>query len=92
MIDLYYWPTPNGRKVSILLEDIVNRDQYLDKLQAKGIEARPFFYALSDMNIYKMYCNEFTTCAHIISKKGLTLPTYESLKSLEDLKYLIIND
>ena len=22
MIDLYYWPTPNGRKVSILLEEI----------------------------------------------------------------------
>ena len=22
MIDLYYWPTPNGRKVSILLEEL----------------------------------------------------------------------
>ena len=22
MIDLFYWPTPNGRKVSILLEEI----------------------------------------------------------------------
>ncbi len=21
MIDLYYWPTPNGRKVSIMLEE-----------------------------------------------------------------------
>jgi perosamine synthetase len=75
--------------VSLLLDDVVNRDQYIDKLQAKGIEARPFFYPLSDMNIYKMYCNEFTTYAHIISKKGVTLPTYESLKSLEELKMLI---
>ena len=22
MIDLYYWPTPNGRKISILLEEL----------------------------------------------------------------------
>ena len=22
MIDLYYWPTPNGKKVTILLEEV----------------------------------------------------------------------
>ena len=42
MIDLYTWPTPNGRKISIMLEelkvpytiypiDILNEEQFSDK-------------------------------------------------------------
>ena len=45
MIDLYTWPTPNGRKISILLEElnapynvipinIYNKEQFSKKLSA----------------------------------------------------------
>jgi len=75
--------------VSILIDERINRDEYILKLKGKGIDARPFFYPLSDMEIYKPYCKSATHIAHKISKIGLNLPTYESLKSISEIKNIL---
>lgn len=35
MIDLYTWTTPNGRKVSIMLEDFPNVKRWFDVISAR---------------------------------------------------------
>ena len=77
--------------VSVLLDEKIDRDLYIEKLKEKGIGARPFFYPLSDMDIYKSYCKGSTPVSHKISKVGLNLPTYECLKSLEQIKSIFVN-
>jgi perosamine synthetase len=72
--------------VSVLLDKKINRDEYLSKLKERGIDARPFFYPLSEMDIYESYCKLDTPVAKMLSARGLSLPTYESLKSIEDIK------
>ncbi|WP_419771207.1 MAG: aminotransferase class I/II-fold pyridoxal phosphate-dependent enzyme [Candidatus Marinarcus sp.] len=77
--------------VSLLVPKHINRDAYMSQLKTNGIDARPFFYPLSDMDIYKPYCKEFTPITHKISKVGINLPTYESLKSIEEIKEILKN-
>jgi len=72
--------------VSILVNENVDKDEYIDELKENGIDARPFFYPLSDMDIYKSYCNVGTPISKMLSKRGFNLPTYESLKSLNEIK------
>ncbi|WP_320035327.1 aminotransferase class I/II-fold pyridoxal phosphate-dependent enzyme [Halarcobacter sp.] len=83
-----------GRKkitwlVSILIKEDIDKNNYILKLKEKGMDARPFFYPLSDMKIYKPYCKNKTPITHKLSKLGLNLPTYESLKSLQKIKKII---
>lgn len=75
--------------VSVLLSEQINRDEYIQKLREKGIDARPFFYPLSDMEIYQKYAKQETPVAHKLSKRGLNLPTYESLKSMDEIKSIL---
>jgi len=75
--------------VSILVDKSIDKDKYINKLKENGIDARPFFYPLSDMEIYKSYCKNNTPVAHKLSKAGLNLPTYESLKSVNEIKKII---
>ena len=75
--------------VSILIDKSINREDYIGKLKAKGIDARPFFYPLSDMDIYKKYCKNKTVITHKLSNIGLNLPTYESLKSVDEIKRIL---
>lgn len=72
--------------VSVLLDDSIDREQYIQKLKENGIDARPFFHPLSDMDIYKNYCKHETKTAHKLASVGLNLPTYESLKSINELE------
>jgi perosamine synthetase len=72
--------------VSVLVDKNIDKDEYMNKLKENGIDARPFFYPLSDMDIYKPYCNVNTPVTKMLSKRGFNLPTYESLKSLDDIK------
>ena len=74
--------------VSLLVEGPKSRDYLVKKFVNNGIDARPFFYPLSDMDIYKSFCNTYTINSHTVSKKGLSLPTYESLKSIEKIKQI----
>jgi perosamine synthetase len=75
--------------VSVLLDDSINREEYIHNLKERGIDARPFFYPLSDMKIYKKYSNNETPVTHKLSRIGLNLPTYESLISIEDIKTIL---
>lgn len=72
--------------VSVLLDENIDREKYIVTLKEKGIDARPFFYPLSDMDIYKEYCKAETVVTHKLSKVGLNLPTYESLKSMSEIR------
>jgi perosamine synthetase len=75
--------------VSILIDESIDRDEYIRKLQENGIDARPFFYPLSEMDIYKPYCRCKTLVAYKLSKIGFNLPTYESLKNLDEIKFTL---
>jgi len=65
------------------------RDILIKQLKDNGIDARPFFYLLSDMDIYKKYSYAENSHAKKISSCGINLPTYESLKSLEQIEIII---
>lgn len=69
---------------SILVDTPINRDALIVELKEIGIDARPFFYPLSVMEIYKDYL--FSNKNSIeLSKKGLNLPTYASLYKLDKI-------
>ena len=55
MIDLYYWPTPNGHKVTLLLEELAEAGARLDYTVkpvniGKGDQFAPDFLAISPNN------------------------------------------
>jgi perosamine synthetase len=75
--------------VSILIYEKTDREDYLSKLQERGIDARPFFYPLSDMDIYKQYCKKDTLVTSAISKSGINLPAYESLNNMKKIQYIL---
>ena len=76
--------------VSFLLDENTNRDKYIDNLRDKGMDARPFFHPLSVMEIYKEYCRNKTPVSNKLASRGLSLPTYESLKSLNEVKKILM--
>jgi len=50
MIDLYYWPTPNGRKISIMLEECGLDYRPIPVDIGSGDQFRPEFLAISPNN------------------------------------------
>jgi GST-like protein len=50
MIDLYFWPTPNGRKVSIVLEELGLPYRVNPVNIGKGDQFKPDFLAISPNN------------------------------------------
>ena len=55
MIDLYYWPTPNGHKVTLLLEELAELGEGLEYAIkpvdiGKGDQFKPEFLAISPNN------------------------------------------
>ena len=50
MIDLHYWPTPNGWKISIMLEECGQPYQMLPVNIGKGAQFAPDFLAISPNN------------------------------------------
>lgn len=77
--------------VSLIVNDGVDRDITVKKLNDLGIEARPFFYTLSEMDIYKKYCKIATPIARKISRSGFSLPTYEVPQKINILKGALLN-
>lgn len=67
--------------VSALKED---REAFREQLRRKGIDSRPFFYPLSDMEIYSRYAKEKCVVAKKISALGFNLPTYSDLSYNKD--------
>jgi perosamine synthetase len=77
--------------VSVLIDEKIDKEEYLKKLKEVGIDARSFFYPLSDMDIYKSYCKCETLITHKLSKLGINLPTYESLKSVKEIRNILMS-
>lgn len=50
MIDLYYWPTPNGKKITILLEELEVPYRVLPVNIGRGEQFQPAFLAISPNN------------------------------------------
>lgn len=50
MIDVYYWPTPNGRKVTILLEELGQPYNVVPVNIGKGDQFKPEFLKISPNN------------------------------------------
>ena len=50
MIDLHYWPTPNGWKISIMLEECALAYRMLPVDIGQGEQFRPAFLAISPNN------------------------------------------
>lgn len=50
MIDLYYWPTPNGHKISIMLEECELEYQVIPVNIGKGDQFKPEFLEISPNN------------------------------------------
>ncbi len=68
---------PNRRKITWLVTALINdgnRDLYMESMKKAGIDVRPFFYPLSDMDIYKKYVFS-NKVSKSLSNKGLSLPT-----------------
>lgn len=78
---------PHRKKITWLVSCLVqpeNRDPLLQLLERNGIDCRPFFYPLGDMEIYKNYIFSNQNSKNI-SKRGLLLPTFfDCHKSLVD--------
>src|SRR5580692_5108643 len=50
MIDLYYWPTPNGHKITMFLEETAMPYTIMPVNIGKGEQFRPEFLAISPNN------------------------------------------
>ena len=50
MIDLYYWPTPNGHKIAMLLEETAMPYRIVPVNIGKGEQFKPEFLAISPNN------------------------------------------
>ena len=50
MIDLHYWPTPNGRKIAIMLEEVGLPYRIIPVDIGRGAQFRPEFLAISPNN------------------------------------------
>jgi len=68
------------KKITWLVCGLVgyHRDKLLNKLKESGIDARPFFYPLSKMNIYKNYVFSNENCLEI-SNNGVIFPTINTI-------------
>ena len=70
-----------------------DRDATLLKLKEKGVDARPFFYPLSEMEIYKKYVVSNANSV-ILSKIGMNLPSIDVLneKTSELIREVFLNE
>lgn len=76
---------PGRKKIAWLVSVLVSekkRDMFIEKLKEEGIDARPFFVPLSQMEIYKKYTfsNKNSLC---IAPMGINLPTTFNVKDAE---------
>ena len=83
----------NRKKIAWLVSVLVQedkRDSVLTALKQNGIDVRPFFVPLSEMDIYKGYAKKCVKSKRI-SKMGLNLPTTYEIKkeNVEKIKELI---
>ncbi len=69
---------PGRKKITWLVSLMVNgrdRGEYMAHLKKNGLDTRPFFYPLSEMEIYRSYLFSNNNALDI-SKRGISLPTF----------------
>jgi GST-like protein len=96
MIDLYYWPTPNGHKISIMLEDCGLEYEIKPVDIGAGDQFAPEFLAISPNNRMPAIVDTETGVSvfeggailiYLAEKAGKFLPT-ESTGRFETLQWL----
>ncbi len=55
MIDLYYWPTPNGWKISIALEELALPYRVVPVNLGKGEQFDPTFLKISPITVFRRW-------------------------------------
>jgi GSH-dependent disulfide-bond oxidoreductase len=82
MIDFYYWPTPNGWKISIMLEECGLPYRVIPVNISKGDQFKPAFLAISPNNRMPAIVDDdvsvFESGAillHLAEKSGKFMPT-----------------
>jgi GST-like protein len=96
MIDLYYWPTPNGRKISIMLEECGLKYHTVPVDIGTGDQFRPDFIKVSPNNRIPAIVDHDTGMSvfeggailiYLAEKSGLLL-TEEPVARLDTLQWL----
>ncbi len=72
MIDLYYWPTPNGHKITLFLEETAMPYNIIPVNIDKGEQFRPEFLAISPNNRMPAIVN------HTPMERGAPISVFES--------------
>ena len=72
MIDLYYWPTPNGHKITIFLEEAGMKYRIVPVNIGSGEQFKPEFLAISPNNRMPAIVD------HAPADDGRPLPVFES--------------
>ena len=64
----------------VVLSNKYNREKMIDSLLCMGIETRPFFYCMNEMEIYDIYPRSTNLkISNDISRNGISLPTGSSI-------------
>jgi GST-like protein len=89
MIDLYYWPTPNGHKVSIMLEECGLEYQVIPVNISQGDQFKPEFLKISPNNRMPAIVDQEEGISvfeggailmYLAEKSGRLLPTEKSAR------------
>jgi perosamine synthetase len=75
--------------VSIRAINKETKDRYYKAFKLNGVDARSFFYPLSDMDIYKKYCKSYSLNSHKLFETGINLPTYEDINQIDKIMKVI---
>jgi perosamine synthetase len=80
-IEFQHDDLPKRRKITWLVSALIKngmRDEYIARLRERKVDARPLFYALSKMDIYKPYIFS-GKISEAISSMGICFPTHPSV-------------
>ena len=72
----------------ILKNSPVSKEKCMSILKSKGIDTRPVFYPLHEMEIYKKYRKGIISNSKFVSKYGISLPTHLDL-SEGQIEYIL---
>lgn len=83
---------PGTRSVTWLFSTLfhgkrVDRETFIARLKKSGVDARPFFFALSAMPVYRAHARDICHVSHGLSARGVNLPT---LMGLDEEAYVRI--
>jgi perosamine synthetase len=61
--------------VSYVLDESIDRDSFVVKLRERGVDVRPFFLPMHQMEIYKKYSKLPCPVSERLGRQGVNLPT-----------------